>query len=79
MRYKSDVRGSLHVDTVDDLIRIRLIRTRSEDFEAKEAVQMRFSQGKRARMPKYKGWPSEVPGPRWSSEGCALKGGEGEA
>ncbi|KAL7381991.1 hypothetical protein ABVT39_014679 [Epinephelus coioides] len=60
-RIKSDVRGSLHVDTVEDLIRISLEGPSLEEFDAKEAVQMWFSQSKRARRPNYKGWPTEVP------------------
>ncbi|KAL7375143.1 hypothetical protein ABVT39_012693 [Epinephelus coioides] len=60
-RIKSDVRGSLHVDTVEDLIRISLDGPSLEEFDAKEAVQMWFSQSKRARRPNYKGWPTEVP------------------
>ena len=51
------------MDTVEDLIRISLEGTSLEEVDAKEAEQMRFSQGKRARRPNYKGWPSEVPGP----------------
>lgn len=76
-RIKSDVRGSLHVDTVEDLIRISLEGTSLEEFDAKEAVQMWFGQGKRARRPNCKGWPSEVPSPRGPQWGCALKRGEG--
>ncbi|KAG9329028.1 hypothetical protein JZ751_008373, partial [Albula glossodonta] len=37
---KSDVRGSLHVDTVEDLIRTGLEGPGLEEFDAKEAVQM---------------------------------------
>ena len=33
------------------------------EFDVNERVQMRFSEGQGARSPKYKGWPSEVPGP----------------
>ena len=55
-RIKSDVRGSLHVDTVEDLIRISLEGTSLEEVDAKEAEQMRFSQGKIAKRSKYKGW-----------------------
>ncbi|KAG9330918.1 hypothetical protein JZ751_021627 [Albula glossodonta] len=64
---KSDVKGSLHVDTVEDLIRTGLEGPGLEEFNAKEAVQMWFSQVKRARRPNYKGWPSEVPN---SSTAC---------
>lgn len=63
-RIKSDVRGSLHVDTVEDLIRISMEGPSLEEFDAKEAVQTWFSQGKRSRRPNYKGWPSEPLGPQ---------------
>ncbi|XP_056107720.1 zinc finger protein 862-like [Rhinichthys klamathensis goyatoka] len=60
-RIKSDVRGSLHVDTVEDLIRISMEGPSLQEFDAKEAVQTWISQGKRSRRPNYKGWPSEPP------------------
>lgn len=60
-RIKSDVRGSLHVDTVEDLIRISMEGPSLQESDAKEAVQTWFSQGKRSRRPNYKGWPSEPP------------------
>ncbi|ROI15239.1 Zinc finger protein 862 [Anabarilius grahami] len=60
-RIKSDVRGSLHVDTVEDLIRISMEGPSLQEFDAKEAVQTWFSQGKMSRRPNYKGWPSEPP------------------
>lgn len=59
---KSDVRGSLHIDT---LIRISMTGPSLEEFDAKEAVH---SQCKRSRKPNYKGWPSEPP-----TGGCALR------
>ncbi|KAK7877196.1 hypothetical protein WMY93_032098 [Mugilogobius chulae] len=61
-RIKSDIRGSLHVDTVEDLIRISMEGPCMLDFDAKEAHQLWLSQSKRSRRPNYKGWPScEVP------------------
>lgn len=60
-RIKTDVRGSLHVDTVEDLIRISMEGPSLEDFDAREAVQMWSSQGKRSRRPNYKGWPTDAP------------------
>ena len=48
-RIKSDVRGSLHVDTVEDLIRISMEGPSLQEFDTKEAVQTWFSSGKRSR------------------------------
>lgn len=58
-----DVRGSLHVDTVEDLIRISMEGPSVDEFDAKEAVQMWLSQAKRTRRPNYKGWPTQAPYP----------------
>jgi len=58
-RIKYDVRGSLHVDTVEDLIQIIMEGPSLQEFDVKEALKTWFSQGKRSRKPNYKGWPSE--------------------
>ncbi|KAK0138979.1 hypothetical protein N1851_024494 [Merluccius polli] len=50
-RIKSDVRASLHTDTVEDLC--------LEDFDARESVANWFTQGQRARRPHYRCWPAE--------------------
>ncbi|XP_056267915.1 zinc finger protein 862-like isoform X2 [Pseudoliparis swirei] len=62
-RMKSDVRGSLHVDTVEDLIRISMEGPNIDDFDAKEAVDMWLNQAQRTRRPNYKGWPTQAPYP----------------
>ena len=51
------------MDTVEGLIRISFEGTSLKEIDAKQAEQMRFCQGKRARRPNYKGWPLEVPSP----------------
>ena len=48
-RIKSDVRGFLHVDTVEDLIRINLEGTSSVEVDAKKTVHLRYRWGKGAR------------------------------
>ncbi|XP_008281423.1 uncharacterized protein LOC103358295 [Stegastes partitus] len=65
-RIKSDVRGSLHVDTVEDLIRISMEGPSIDEFDAKEAVDMWLNQAQRSRRPNYKGWPTQAtyPPPR---------------
>lgn len=49
------------MDTVQDLIRINLEGTSLEEFDASEDVKMWLHQGKRARRPNYKGWPTGMP------------------
>ena len=63
-RNKSDVRGFLHVDKVEDLIRITLEGTSLEEVNAKEAEQMSFSQLQGLAL-------------RGALGGCALKKGGG--
>lgn len=58
-RIKSDIRASLHSDTVEDLIRISVEGPSMEDFDARESVARWFSHGKRSRRPNYKKWPEE--------------------
>lgn len=55
----TDVRASLHTDTVEDLIRISIEGPSLEDYDAKESVASWFSQGQRTRRPSYRCWPSE--------------------
>ncbi|KAJ8386336.1 hypothetical protein AAFF_G00174330 [Aldrovandia affinis] len=57
-RIKSDIRASLNIDTVEDLIRISIEGPSLEDFDARESVKTWFTQGERARRPNYMGWPS---------------------
>ncbi len=52
-------RASLHSDIVEDLIRISVEGPSLEDFDARESVASRFSQGQRSRRPNYRSWPSE--------------------
>lgn len=56
-RIKSDVRASLHTDTVEDLIRISVEGPELMDYDARQDVKLWFSQGKRVRRPHYKSWP----------------------
>jgi hypothetical protein len=58
-RIKSDVRASLHSDTVEDLIRISVEGPILEDFDPTKSVAIWLTQGKRARRPHYKCWPSD--------------------
>ncbi|KAK0135416.1 Zinc finger protein 862 [Merluccius polli] len=58
-RIKSDVRASLHTDTVEDLIRISVEGPQLEDYDARQDVKQWFSQGKRSRRPNYMSWPLE--------------------
>ncbi|XP_078146195.1 zinc finger protein 862-like [Centroberyx gerrardi] len=53
-RIKSDVRASLHTDTVEDLIRISVEGPELMDYDARQDVKLWFSQGKRVRRPNYK-------------------------
>ena len=58
-RIKSDVRSSLHTETVEDLIRISVEGPQLEDYDARQDVKQWFSQGKRSRRPNYMSWPLE--------------------
>ena len=54
-----NVRASLHSDTVEDLIRISVEGPILEDFDPTKSVAIWLTQGKRARRPHYKCWPSD--------------------
>ena len=56
-RIKSDVRASLHTETVEELIRISVEEPQLEDYDARQDVKQWFSQGKRSRKPNYMSWP----------------------
>ncbi len=56
---KHCTRASLHSDTVEDLIRIRVEGPSLEDFDARESVASWFSRGQRSRRTNYRSWPSE--------------------
>ncbi|XP_030219014.1 zinc finger protein 862 [Gadus morhua] len=58
-RIKSDVRSSLHTETVEDLIRISVEGPQLEDYDARQDVKQWFSQGKRSRRPNYMSWSLE--------------------
>ncbi len=59
MPEKRCTRSSLHSDTVEDLIRIRVEGSSLEDFDARESVASWFSRGQRSRRLNYRSWPSE--------------------
>ncbi len=56
---KHCTRASLHSDTVEDLIRIRVEGPSLEDFDARASVASWFSRGQRSRRTNYRSWPSE--------------------
>lgn len=55
-RIKSDVRASLHADTVENLIRISVEGLELMDYDARQDVKLWFSHGKRVRRHNYKSW-----------------------
>ncbi len=56
---KHCTRASLHSDTVEDLIRIRVEGPSLEDVDTRESVASGFSRGQRSRRPNYRRWPHE--------------------
>jgi len=59
-RIKCDTHSSLHVDTVEDLIRISGTGPSLEEFQAKPVVQKWLESSQRMRRPCYKEWPCQL-------------------
>ncbi|XP_039511952.1 zinc finger protein 862-like [Pimephales promelas] len=59
-RIKSDIRCSLHPNTVEDLIRISVEGPPLEAFDASASVKRWMEEGQRARRPNFKSWPQDV-------------------
>jgi len=62
-RIKSDIRCSLHPNTVEDLIRISVEGPPLEAFDASASVKRWMEEGQRAWRPNFKSWPQDVKSP----------------
>ncbi|XP_048852727.1 zinc finger protein 862-like isoform X1 [Brienomyrus brachyistius] len=59
-RIKSDIRSSLHPNSVEDLIRISVEGPPLEAFDASASVKRWMSEGQRAKRPNFKSWPQDM-------------------
>ncbi len=59
-RIKSKVRNSLHVSTLEDLIRISTEGPSLEQFDPEPCVKLWLSAKKKRRRPNYTQWPSDM-------------------
>lgn len=59
-RIKCDTRSSLHVDTVEDLIRISATGPSLEEFQPNPVVKKWLALSQRKRRPCYKEWPCQL-------------------